>query len=527
MSTNSTTGSAVNGVSLRPYQTAAVERVRLQLRNTRRVLLVAPTGAGKTVIASHIIERANAKGRRVVFFAHRRELIRQTRSKLIAAGVEGTAIGVMMADDPLTNAVAPIQVASIDTFRHREPPDADLVIVDEAHRSLAPTYTNAIDHYAGAGAAVLGMTATPYRADGGGLGGVYEALEVVASPAELVAAGYLVAPRVFSAPVDARPDLSGVRVRGGDYVESDLSDAVNTGKLVGGIVDHWRKHAEGRRTVAFAASVAHSQSIAAAFVEAGIAAEHLDGTTPTKERDAILARLDSGETQVVSNCGVLCEGWDQPSVKVAILARPTKSTGLYLQQAGRILRPWDGIGALILDHAGNALEHGLPQDDREFTLDATSKHSTGEAPTKECPECCAVVPMAATQCLECGFGFPARAAQPTEEIDAELVEVKETSTEELRAGWDDLLGRWHQINERRVARGDRPIKPGWIWHKFIEQFGRKPPANCKLPTEPATESEKAEALEQLRVECEQRGYKPGWVRHRFSARFGHEPGATL
>ncbi len=526
MSTGSTAGSAVNGVSLRPYQSAAVERVRLQLRNTRRVLLVAPTGAGKTVIASHMIERAHAKGRRVVFFAHRRELIRQTRSKLIAAGVEPMAIGIMMADDPLTNPAAPIQVASIDTFRHRDPPVADLVIVDEAHRSLAPTYTNAIDHYAETGAAVLGMTATPYRADGGGLGGVYEAIEVVASPAELVAAGYLVAPRVFSAPFAARPDLSGVRVRGGDYVEGDLSDAMNTGKLVGGIVEHWQKHAGSRRTVAFAVGVAHSQAIAAAFVEAGIAAEHLDGTTPTKERDAILARLETGETKIVSNCGVLCEGWDQPSVKVAILARPTKSTGLYLQQAGRILRPWEGASALILDHAGNALEHGLPQDDREFTLDAASKHSTGEAPTKECPECCAVLPMAATQCPECGFGFPRRETDPTEVADGELVELKTVLEQELRAGWDDLLEQWNRINERRSVRGEQPIKPGWIWFKFRERYQRKPPKGCRLPAEIASDEVKSDALRELHSVARARGYKAGWAVHRYRERFGHDPGAT-
>lgn len=126
--------------------------------------------------------------------------------------------------------------------------------------------------------------------------------------------GSLWRPRVFSAPPESRPDLSDVRVRAGDYNESDLAD-LNTGKLVGGIVEHWRKQAEGRRTAAFSVNIAHSQAIVAAFVAAGIPAEHLDSATPTKECDAILARLESGETLIVSNCGVLCEGWDQPSVK--------------------------------------------------------------------------------------------------------------------------------------------------------------------------------------------------------------------
>src|SRR5690606_42037014 len=133
-------------------------------------------------------------------------------------------------------------------------------------------------------------------------------------------------------------------------------------------------------------------ALVARFLEAGIPPEHLDGSTPTAERDAILRRLETGETRIVSNCAVLTEGWDQPAVKCAILARPTQSTGLYLQQAGRILRPWQDVSALILDHAGNALAHGLPQDDRDFTLDPTRKKKGGsETPTKECPECYAVI----------------------------------------------------------------------------------------------------------------------------------------
>src|SRR5262249_5249823 len=158
------------------------------------------------------------------------------------------------------------------------------------------------------------------------------------------------------------------------------------------------RRATGARTVAFAVSIEHSRHLAERFNAAGIPAEHLDGETPTPERDAILQRLEYGVTRVVSNVGVLCEGWDQPSVKCCILARPTKSTGLYLQQVGRILRPWSDPAtgqarrAVILDHAGCAHEHGLPQDDREFTLEDTKKR-TGHAGDKRetaaqtCPRC--------------------------------------------------------------------------------------------------------------------------------------------
>ena len=507
-------------MQLREYQTDAIRRAARALAGgTRRLLLVAPTGAGKTVVAAEIIRRAHTKGRRVVFFAHRRELIHQTRRKLIDAGVPADAIGVLMAADPLSDPSAPIQVASIDTWRHRDPPAADLVMIDEAHRSLAATYVRAVEHYTAAGAAVIGLTATPFRADGGGLGEIYETMELVSTPSELIAEGYLVAPRVFSVPPEARPDLSGVRVRLGDYSQAQLERAVNREELVAGIVDQWIRRAEGRRTVAFAAGVAHSQAIAAAFVAEGIAAEHLDGTTPTAERDAILARLQSGETRIVSNCGVLTEGWDQPAVKCCILARPTKSTGLYLQMAGRILRPWEGVGALILDHAGNALAHGLPQDDRHYELaSGRASNGTGAPPTKECPECHAVLPLSARECTECGFVFP-RAEAPEINGQGDLVEVLPLSEDELVAGWDEIVDWWRQANAYRP----KPLKRGWIWHRFLETYGRKPPKRCKLPVDAVTTDEMERVLLDLEYQAAQRGYKTGWVRHRFRARYGVDP----
>jgi DNA repair protein RadD len=161
------------------------------------------------------------------------------------------------------------------------------------------------------------------------------------------------------------------------------------------------------------------------FRGAGVPAEHLDGDTLPLERDAILGRLDRGETLVVSNCGVLCEGWDQPAAKCAILARPTKSTGLYLQQAGRILRPWNDQAAIILDHAGCALEHGLPQDDREFSLEGVRKRARARAdpPTRECPACFAVLPAATRTCPSCHLELGAGREVPVEQ-EGVLVEVR-------------------------------------------------------------------------------------------------------
>jgi len=411
-------------VRLRPYQTRAIETLGAHVeRGARRILLVAPTGAGKTVVAASIVQAAAARGEHVLFLAHRRELIQQTYRKLLDLGVSEDDVGVIMASDRRRRPAAPVQVASVDTLRARAKPHADLVFVDEAHRAEARTYKAIAAAYPDA--VHVGLTATPYRADGKGLGGSYDELVLVASTRELIADGYLVEPRVLTVPASSLPDLSRVRVRGGDYDEKALGDAVNQRALVGNIVEHWLEHAAGVRTVVFAVSIAHLRHVVERFREAGVPAEHLDGGTPTADRDALLARLERGETRVVGSVGTLCEGWDMPSVKCTILARPTKSTGLYLQQAGRILRPWEGIGALILDHAGCAVEHGLPQDDRVFTLDGVEKAGDPKRRTagaKTCPSCFAVLPLGTAVCPMCATLLGGATAPPRETADT-LVEA--------------------------------------------------------------------------------------------------------
>ncbi|MCC7540350.1 MAG: hypothetical protein IT379_29305 [Deltaproteobacteria bacterium] len=305
----------------------------------------------------------------------------------------------------------------------------------------------------------VGLTATPYRADGKGLGGSYDELIVVASTRELIADGYLVEPRVLTVSASSLPDLSRVRVRGGDYDEKALGDAVNQRALVGNIVEHWLQHADRARTVVFAVSIAHSRHVVERFREAGVPAEHLDGDTPTGDRDAILARLARGETRVVGSVGTLCEGWDMPAVKCAILARPTKSTGLYLQQAGRILRPWEDVRALILDHAGCAVEHGLPQDDREFTLDGVEKGGDPKRKpvrSKTCPSCFAVLPLGTAVCPVCAT-LLGGAAAPLRETADRLVEATPAVQPRPRAPPPDDRGVLDVLRQAARAGG----RLGW------------------------------------------------------------------
>ncbi len=415
--------------TLRPYQLAAVERIRVIIRGgITHVLVVAPTGAGKTLIFSHVIASAITRGTPVLVMAHRSELIDQTVKKLLAAGIPPEQIGVIMAKDARRNPRALVQVASIDTLRNRTRPPAKLVVIDECHRALSKSYQDISAEYPSA--VHLGFTATPWRLDGKGMGRQYKALVVVATMQDLIDGEFLVQPLVFSHP--ERADLSKVTVRGGDYDEHELAEAVDKTPLIGRIVEHWTRHAEGVRTIAFAASIQHSQHIRDQFRAAGIAAEHLDGETPKGEREAMLGRFHRGETIVLCNMGVLCEGYDEPLAKCAIVARPTKSRSLWFQQFGRVLRTIDGrpdiTSAIILDHAGCADEHGLPEwtTEEDYSLeDDRKKRAT--IGTRTCTRCYKVCRAGARVCDHCGAAFATAAVSEDtegrvlEESDGELV----------------------------------------------------------------------------------------------------------
>jgi superfamily II DNA or RNA helicase len=310
---------------LRPYQIdVTAEFERHVERGDRSILLVASTGSGKTVIAAAIIAET---ARRVLVVAHRREIVNQTADKLTARGV---LHGIIQAgDEEKLRPMAAVQVASIQTLHVRAirsatmlMPLADLLVIDEAHHACTMTYQKVIETYPDA--IVLGLTATPCRGDGRGLGGIFKTMIECPQVPDLIEQGYLVRSRVY-APVD--PDLRGVRTQAGDYVESQLAERMDRDQLVGDIVTHWFKYGESRKTVAFACSVGHSIHIRDEFIKAGVRAEHLDGGTPKDEREAILARLASGDTEVVTNCMVLTEGFDCPDICCIILARPTKKMG--------------------------------------------------------------------------------------------------------------------------------------------------------------------------------------------------------
>lgn len=516
-------------LTLRPYQQRAIDDTRAHVAAGRqRVLLVAPTGAGKTVVAVGLIERALARGRRVIMVAHRRELIRQPYERLLAAGLAPEQVGVILAGvgaggrhcDAAADGwgaararpEAPVQVAGIDTLRRRELPQADIVIIDEAHRTLAASYRWLCDQYPDA--VVLGLTATPVRSDRHGLGEIYQAMVVVASYAELVAEGHLVAPRVFS--TRALPDLTSVRIRGEDYAQDQLAAACDRAALVGDVVEHWQRLAAGRPTLAFGVGIEHSTHLRAAFTAARIAAVHVDGTTPTAEREAAWRGLADGSVAVVCNCDVASEGLDVPAVKCVISARPTASLRIWLQQCGRGSRPYEGQEYVILDHAGNALRHGLPQEDRVWSLEGR-KARTGAARPRpvcwRCEECDGVSRLASRICEHCGAARPAREAPEWQ--PGELIEIAAGSgldDQQRAAAWRLVLAEWRTRN----ARGGRPSKPGWCYYRMRERYRCDPPRGGETPAWTTDEAARAQQFDRLRERAQERGYDPRWAHVRMA-----------
>jgi DNA repair protein RadD len=460
--------------TLRPYQSQAIHEAREALRINRRVLIVAPTGAGKTTIAAEIIRLTIARGGRVWFLAHRKELIDQASARLDQFGI---AHGVIMAQHWRDRPHERVQVASVQTLVNR---DVDmrpsLIIIDEAHRATAASYQTVIEN---AGSPkVIGLTATPIRGDGKGLASMFDAMVQCPPIGELMAQGYLVPARAFAG---RRVDLSGVEIRGSDYDPTQLNDAMNKPHLIGDVVKEWRRLADSRPTMVFAAGVKHSRTIVDAFLDAGIRAAHLDGETPKQERESILKRLADGRLTVVSNAMVLTEGVDVPVVSCVVLARPTKSKGLYLQMAGRGLRTAPGKqDCLILDHGNCTMEHGLVPRDQNWQLTDDSQRKRGKQVSyaetfKVCPDCGEVAELQADVC-KCGYVFAVRAKQKQLKVYNGVLEevtekrIREYTEAQRKRKYFALLKQQHTEKKKDGS----PFSKGYAFVKYEGIFKQRP-----------------------------------------------------
>ena len=331
-------------ISLRSYQSIAISEIRAAYGSgEKRVLFVLPTGGGKTVVFSFVAATAAARGRRVCILVHRQELVDQVSASLTSMGV---AHGIIAGGYPETP--EPVQVASVASLARRlDRLEAfDLIVADEAHHAVAGSWKTIIA--AMPDAFLLGVTATPERLDGRGLGDAFDHMVLGPTVAELTEAEF--------APPETI-DLSGLRTRAGDYAADDLSAAMSDRAIVGNAVEHYGRLCRGIPAVAFCCGIEHSRLVATRFVEGGFRAAHVDGTTQKEERRALIAALGSGEIDVLTNAGLISEGVDVPAIGAAILLRPTQSLGLYLQQVGRALRPAPGKNR---DHPGSCRQQHEP-----------------------------------------------------------------------------------------------------------------------------------------------------------------------
>lgn len=450
---------------LRPYQGLAFEKVyNAILRGRKRIIICLPTGGGKTTVASHIIHGANEKGNNSMALAHRTELIKQFSDRLYEHNVNhGIIQGTNTRDEHEPN-----QVASVQTLIRRlhKLTDKKIVIVDECHRTLGASYKKILEHYSDS--IVIGLSATPFRNDGGNLGEYYEEIIECTTVKELTMLGFLVPSIGFTTPKTANLNTKTLRKKGGEYTETSLDTLFNKPTLIADVVQTWEKRGKGRTTVVFAGSVNHSKRLTAEFCKKGYNFKHLDGTTPKDERADILIDLYEGKIDGVVNVGVLTEGWDCPRVSCIVLATITNSLSKYRQMVGRGLRIFKNkVDCMILDHGGNWKAHGAPDEDLILSLTEKVKRKKVERDLqlKNCTECWCI--YSGKRCTQCGHE-PAVRERQFNEVDGELVQVGNSIPAKDKQRARDVYK--YLIAEAKNRRKN----DSWVNREFHKIFGCYP-----------------------------------------------------
>ena len=405
-------------IELRPYQEVLLRDVRdgLAADAKARLMLQLPTGGGKTVIAGALLADWLRDGRKAVWLTHRKELAEQTRRMLTDAGVSAIAnVNWTPGEDAPAMAGGAVilmaQTVGRRTARRKvwnRYGANDLLVIDEAHHAAAPGWERAMQQWPGP---IVGMTATPWRlSEKEGFDHLFGGLLCGPQTADLQA---LDDPALCQAQVFIPPEEQ--RIAGGteydiegDYAPSGVV-AANQDRpdiMTAGALAFWRKHADGRQTIAYAVSVEHAHNLAAVFNDAGIPAAVILGDTNREERNQAIAGFRDGSIRVLVNVIVATEGFDLPDASCVIIARPTMSLALYLQMVGRGLRPKpDGGDCVILDLATNSVTHGLPEDYRYWSLEPRGTQKAGYAPVRLCPLCETASPAASHNCRGCGLSF--------------------------------------------------------------------------------------------------------------------------
>lgn len=407
-----------------------------------------PTGGGKTALTAQMIKTCFEKGMSSIFIVHRRELVLQSMRAFDLIGLD---FGVISAGFPF-HPNKKVQIASIQTLSRRVGQlqnKPNLVVFDESHHLPAKNWSKIYGFYESA--FTVGLTATPCRLDGKGLSDFFDVMVQGPEMRWLIDNNYLSDYKIFAS---QDIDTSKLHTRMGDYVTSEVESVVKESSFTGNAIAEYKKHCLNKRAIVFCASIEHSQFVCDMFNREGIRAECIDGSDDLSFRTGSLSRFQSGETKILCNVDLFGEGFDLPAVEAVIMLRPTQSLSLYMQQAGRALRPSPGKNhAIILDHVGNCKRHGLPDDYREWSLDGVQKKPKDDiGSVKVCPVCFAAMPSLSKTCKECGHSFikEHKEAKPLEFDSTELKEIDKTQIRKTKIDLDRVKA---QTKDELVALG--------------------------------------------------------------------------
>jgi DNA repair protein RadD len=441
---------------LRNYQAKGIELIREKYKQGhRKVMFWCPTGGGKTVCFSKVFEDLKP-GVKALMIVRGKTLVDQASRRLDQYGIPH---GVIMAGHWRKYPMEPIQVCSVDTLGSwlkagRDLPEAQLLVIDECHLAQGKRFMDVLEHYEHA--RILSVTATPYVEKG--LKHVADCIVKPITFNELVAQGSLVPPKYYA---PSKVDRSKLKVSAGEYTEKSVEEALDGSSIYGDIVSNYKKYIAPKPAIVFAVSVKHSKKIEEEFAAQGIKAMHIDANTKGNIRKEAIEAVENGELKILVNVGVFCTGLDIPILGGVIMARPTKSYNLYIQQAGRGTRPYKNKEDFyLLDHVGNIVEHGFIEDEPQVLLDGWKADSKPKSITKTCQECFAVYDV--HPCPECGWQpTPGEMARELKEMDAELKEIT-AQNKEMR-----IRKTKKRLEQTRLQKG---YKKGWMYHQLVREF---------------------------------------------------------
>ncbi len=430
-------------MNLRPYQIDLIEETKQAYRDGySSPCIVLGCGGGKSCITAELAKRATAKGNRVLYIIHRQELCEQIRDTFKWWGVNMDLCRIGM-----------VQTICRRTAKIHPP---DLIITDESHHALAQSYRKIYEAFPDA--CRVGVTATPCRLGGGGLGDVNDKLVIGVSTKWLIENGYL-APYEYYAPTVA--DLTGLHVQRGEFITDEIMKALNTSAIYGDVIQYYRQLSDGKQAICYCASIEHSKNMAEQFNAAGIKAAHIDGETPKPERKQIVDDFKAGKIMILCNVDLISEGFDVPDCNTAILLRPTKSLTLYIQQSMRCMRYKPGKTAVIIDHVGNYARFGLPDMDREWDLTPKKpgkKKEESEINIRQCPHCFFTHEYAPV-CPHCGYVYPIKERTLDEIKEAHLEQIKGIT---LNYTTPEECGTLTELQAYGKAHG---YKNGWSFYQ--------------------------------------------------------------